>query len=178
MLFKYCLCKQCLIFVFSLIVETTRGLKWNQKPNTMSPHQLPRGTSWRLGPHASRPFPQGAWLTTVTDVRQSCPMSSGRPGSWCGRGPRLPNFWQWREGSQRRSTKAQLLVGWGLGLNKTKTNKRTVAKSIGTLQTHISSQEMSIYRCEVGKAQFPGSPAELLGGFAVFCSSHALRLPG
>lgn len=33
---------------------------------------------------------------------------------------------------------------------------------------------MRIYRCEVGKAQFPVSQAELLGGFAIFCSSHAL----
>lgn len=81
-------CKQCLIYVFSLIARN----KWQigvQSHLRRSPKQLPRGTSWRLGPHTSRPFPQGAWLMTVTDVRQDCPGSSG---VWSGRGPPLPHF--------------------------------------------------------------------------------------
>lgn len=36
-------CKQCLIFVFSLIVKTTSGSQWNLRPNTHVPTLAPTG---------------------------------------------------------------------------------------------------------------------------------------
>ena len=79
-------CKQCLIFVFFLIVRN-HGRTGAESEHPCAPfgsRMEPPGGLARAPPG---PCPCGAWFTTGMDIRQSCPASFRRPGVPSGRGP-------------------------------------------------------------------------------------------